>query len=132
MPHPRGVGTPVVTTAEYEIGAVLLAENVTIAGFSFDGNDEGFGGIGIFEDYCTLYDTTISGYEDGLHIGYVRGLSLSTAVTLPVGLQSFAGAQGIEYHLIIAAANLVIIPVLIVFLVAQKQIIKGVATTGIK
>jgi len=52
--------------------------------------------------------------------------------TLPVGLQSFAGAQGIQYHLIIAAANLVIIPVLIIFLVLQKQIIKGIATSGIK
>lgn len=55
-----------------------------------------------------------------------------TMKTLPVGLQAFAGSQGIEYHLIIAAANLVIIPVLIVFMVMQKQIIKGVATTGIK
>ncbi len=52
--------------------------------------------------------------------------------TLPVGLQSFAGAQGIEYHLIIAAANLVVIPVLAMFMVVQKHIIKSVATTGIK
>lgn len=43
--------------------------------------------------------------------------------TLPVGLQSFAGAHGIEYHLIIAAANLVVIPVLAVFFVLQRQII---------
>ena len=42
------------------------------------------------------------------------------------------GAQGIQYHLIIAAANLVIIPVLIIFLVLQRQIIKGIATSGIK
>lgn len=55
-----------------------------------------------------------------------------TMKTLPVGLQSFAGAQGIQYHLIIAAANLVIIPVLIIFLVLQRQIIKGIATSGIK
>jgi len=40
--------------------------------------------------------------------------------TLPVGLQSFAGAQGIEYHLIIAAANLVVIPVLAMFMVVTK------------
>jgi multiple sugar transport system permease protein len=52
--------------------------------------------------------------------------------TLPVGLQGFAGAQGAQYHLIIAAANLVIIPVLCVFLIMQKQIIKGIATSGIK
>ena len=78
----QGVGTPVVTTAEDQIGAVFVAEDITMAGLSFDGNDEGFGGIGIFEDNCTLYDTTISGYQDGLHIGYVRGLSLSTVALL--------------------------------------------------
>lgn len=52
--------------------------------------------------------------------------------TLPVGLASFAGAHGIDYHLVIAAANLVVLPVLIVFLVMQKQIIKGIALTGVK
>ena len=56
----------------------------------------------------------------------------SVMKTLPVGLQSFAGAHGIDYHLIIAAANLVIIPVLVIFIVMQKQIIKGIALTGIK
>ena len=52
--------------------------------------------------------------------------------TLPVGLQSFAGAHGIQYHLIIAAANLVVLPVLVVFLILQKQIIKGIALSGVK
>jgi len=52
--------------------------------------------------------------------------------TLPVGLQSFAGAHGIQYHLIIAAANLVVLPVLVVFLVLQRQIIQGIALTGLK
>ena len=52
--------------------------------------------------------------------------------TLPVGLQSFAGAHGIQYHLIIAAANLVVLPVLVVFIVLQRQIIQGIALTGLK
>ena len=52
--------------------------------------------------------------------------------TLPVGLQSLSGAAGVEYHLIIAAANLVVLPVLVVFIVAQKQIIKGIALSGVK
>lgn len=55
-----------------------------------------------------------------------------TMFTLPVGLQSFAGAHGVDYHLIIAAANLVVIPVLLVFFVMQKQIIKGIALSGVK
>jgi multiple sugar transport system permease protein len=56
----------------------------------------------------------------------------SDMFTLPVGLQAFAGTQGIEYHLIIAAANLVVVPVLAVFLVMQRQIIQGIALTGTK
>jgi multiple sugar transport system permease protein len=56
----------------------------------------------------------------------------SSMFTLPVGMQAFAGTQGIEYHLIIAGANLVVIPVLAVFIAMQKQIIKGIALAGIK
>jgi multiple sugar transport system permease protein len=52
--------------------------------------------------------------------------------TLPVGMQAFAGTQGIEYHLIIAAANVVVLPVLAVFMVMQRQIIQGIALTGVK
>ena len=77
-----GVGKPVVASLASGVGAWIGAENVTMAGFAFDGNGDAFGGIGIFEDNCTLYDTTISGYQDGLHIGYVRGLSLSTVSLL--------------------------------------------------
>lgn len=77
-----GVGTPVVASLASGVGAWIGAENVTIAGFSFDGDGEAFGGIGIFEDNCTLYNTTISGYQDGLHIGYVRDLSLSAVALL--------------------------------------------------
>ncbi len=52
--------------------------------------------------------------------------------TLPVGLQSFAGAQGVNYHLIMTAANLVILPVLALYMILQKQIVKSIATTGVK
>jgi multiple sugar transport system permease protein len=52
--------------------------------------------------------------------------------TLPVGLQAFAGAQGINYHLIMASANLVILPVLGVYIILQKQIVKSIAASGVK
>jgi len=55
-----------------------------------------------------------------------------TMKTLPVGLQAFAGAQGINYHLIMAASNLVIVPVIIIYLILQKQIVKSIATSGVK
>jgi multiple sugar transport system permease protein len=56
----------------------------------------------------------------------------SSMFTLPVGLQSFAGGQGIQYHLVLAAANLVVLPSLVVFAVLQRQIIEGVTLTGLK
>ena len=55
-----------------------------------------------------------------------------TMFTLPIGLQSFAGDAGVQYHLIITAANLVVLPVLVLFFIMQKQIIKGIALTGVK
>ncbi len=52
--------------------------------------------------------------------------------TLPVGLQYFSGQHTSEFHLIMAGATLTVIPVLVVFIVLQKHIIKGIALTGIK
>ncbi|MDD2716810.1 MAG: carbohydrate ABC transporter permease [Candidatus Wallbacteria bacterium] len=52
--------------------------------------------------------------------------------TLPVGLNGFAGQYGIEYHIIMAAANLVVIPSIVVFIAMQKQIIQGITLSGLK
>ncbi len=52
--------------------------------------------------------------------------------TLPVGLSFFSGEAGSAWELIMAGAALSTIPVLIVFLIFQRQIIKGVALTGLK
>jgi len=52
--------------------------------------------------------------------------------TLPVGMQAFAGALRVDYHLILAGANLVVVPVLVVFIAMQRQIIEGIALTGLK
>ncbi len=52
--------------------------------------------------------------------------------TLPVGLQAFAGQFGVEFHLIMAAANLVVIPSIIIFIVFQKHIIGSIASSGVK
>ncbi|WAI02274.1 lectin like domain-containing protein [Methanogenium organophilum] len=76
-----GVGTPVLATPADGIGAEIEAENITIAGFTFDGGGAAEGGIGITGDDCTMYDMAITGYEQGLYIGFVNNLSLSdTAV----------------------------------------------------
>jgi multiple sugar transport system permease protein len=52
--------------------------------------------------------------------------------TLSQALYYLQGAYGTNYHLKLAAAALVVLPPIIVYLVAQKQIMRGVALTGVK
>lgn len=52
--------------------------------------------------------------------------------TIPVGLSLFADELFTEYHLVMAGATVAVIPVLIVFLIFQRQIIEGVVLTGMK
>jgi ABC-type glycerol-3-phosphate transport system permease component len=49
-----------------------------------------------------------------------------------VGLQNFVSEAGPEAHLWMAGATLSMIPVLILYFIAQKQFIEGIATTGLK
>lgn len=52
--------------------------------------------------------------------------------TLPVGIAFFSSESGSAFHLIMASAAMATIPVIIVFLIFQRQIIKGIALTGVK
>ncbi len=54
--------------------------------------------------------------------------------TLPIGLRYFVSQQGggSEWHYLMAASLIVMLPVLIVFFLAQKQFIEGIARSGIK
>lgn len=52
--------------------------------------------------------------------------------TLPVGLSFFRGEATVEWEKIMTAASLATIPLLIVFIIFQRQIIKGIALTGLK
>ena len=52
--------------------------------------------------------------------------------TLPVGLSFFRGESTTHWEKIMTAASLASIPLLIVFLVFQRQIIRGIALTGLK
>lgn len=54
----------------------------------------------------------------------------SSLMTLPVGLQTVKSAYGIQYAQNMASALLAATPLIIVFLFFQRQIIKGIATTG--
>ncbi|MDQ6670745.1 MAG: carbohydrate ABC transporter permease [Chloroflexota bacterium] len=50
--------------------------------------------------------------------------------TVSVGLTLFVGQYGTEWHLMMAAATVTLLPVLLVFAVAQRYYIEGIATTG--
>ncbi len=52
--------------------------------------------------------------------------------TIPVGTALFSGEAATAYNLIMAASAMAIIPVLIVFIIFQKQIVEGVVLTGVK
>ncbi len=52
--------------------------------------------------------------------------------TVPVGIALFSGEAGSAWHLIMATSALAIIPVLVVFIIFQRQIIEGVVLTGVK
>lgn len=56
--------------------------------------------------------------------------------TMPVGLLNFIGvswrAQGSPWHLVMAVSTIMMIPIVILFFVAQKRFIEGIATAGIK
>ncbi len=52
--------------------------------------------------------------------------------TVPVGIALFSGEAGSAWHLIMAASSMAILPVLIVFIIFQRQIIEGVVLTGVK
>ena len=52
--------------------------------------------------------------------------------TLPVGLANFSGTYQYEYAKAMAAAVVASLPVMVVFLIFQKQFIQSVAATGLK
>lgn len=56
--------------------------------------------------------------------------------TLPIGLLNFIatgeGALGAPWHLVMAVSTVMIIPIVIVFFIAQKYFIEGISMSGLK
>ena len=52
--------------------------------------------------------------------------------TLPVGLASFSGEYLTEWELIMAGATIATLPTLVVFIIFQRYIIRGVVLAGLK
>ncbi len=51
---------------------------------------------------------------------------------IQVGLSAFQSEAGSYYNLLMAGATLAILPIVILFLIAQKQFVEGIARSGIK
>ncbi|NUW40763.1 carbohydrate ABC transporter permease [Nonomuraea rhodomycinica] len=54
------------------------------------------------------------------------------ALTLPAGLGNFQGANSIRYDLLMAGAVIASVPVLVLYLVAQRWVIEGISRSGLK
>lgn len=52
--------------------------------------------------------------------------------TIPLGLGTFIHQRGMKYDLLMAASVMSVLPILVVFVFAQKNFIEGIALTGIK
>lgn len=52
--------------------------------------------------------------------------------TLPIALAQFSGQYFSTTNLLMAASTITVVPVLIIFLLAQKYFVQGVATSGLK
>lgn len=56
----------------------------------------------------------------------------ATMRTIPVGLAVFQSEAGTHYGQLMAASTMAILPILVIFFLAQKQFIQGVTRSGIK
>lgn len=59
-------------------------------------------------------------------------LDSNSKKTLALGLTNFVSLYGQDYHLLMAASLIIMLPIILIFLFGQKQFIQGIATTGLK
>jgi multiple sugar transport system permease protein len=59
-------------------------------------------------------------------------ISESRLRTLPLGLMAFKGAYESQWHLLLTGSVISILPLLILYIAAQRFIVEGIATTGLK
>ena len=52
--------------------------------------------------------------------------------TIPLALTNFIEESSTQYHLMMAAASSAILPVIVVFIIGQKQFVKGIAAGAVK
>lgn len=66
-------------------------------------------------------------------LGPLLYLTRTEDYTLAIALQSFQSqAGGVQWHYLMAASTVIIVPVIVLFFFAQKTFVQGIATTGSK
>lgn len=66
------------------------------------------------------------------YMGPMIYFNTETNKTIQLGIRQFIGQYSTEYGLVFAVSVLALIPVVIIFLVGQKQFVQGIASSGIK
>jgi len=66
------------------------------------------------------------------YLGPLLMLDSVDNMTLPLSLSYFASQHYNDYSAVMAASALIMVPVTVVFIILQKQFIKGIAITGMK
>lgn len=56
---------------------------------------------------------------------------VSTYGTIPLGLQQFFGQQGSQWHLVMAASVISMLPTTILLILLQRHLVKGIVTSGL-
>jgi len=58
-------------------------------------------------------------------------ISDTSRMTVPLGLQLFLGQQGQRWELLMAAATISMVPTVILVIVLQKYLVRGIALSGL-
>ncbi len=56
--------------------------------------------------------------------------TVDTKGTVPLGLSSFLSQQGTQYHLMMAAAMMAMVPSIVLVVLLQRNLVRGLLTTG--
>jgi multiple sugar transport system permease protein len=59
-------------------------------------------------------------------------LNSQNKFTIPLMLASFQGAYTTDWHLLMAAATIALVPVIGVYIFGQRYFVQGIALTGLK
>lgn len=59
-------------------------------------------------------------------------ISTPSLRTVTIGLTTFQGEYGAQWNLLLAGAVISVVPLLVIYVSAQRYVVEGIATTGIK